>query len=362
MFDFIFDSGIEKNIFMLVFMLVFISGLSLFHTYIFSSILKNVKFKWSLCLIYNLIGAILFFIEPGFALAWIFFLAASLVVVVIVATIWGVLANTIKGIRKIISGKNRPPVYKTIISLLLLFLAVYTFYHTGSYFFIMLFAVVTIIFSLTGHHRGRYLKLQTILPTSKIRSMAMGLVELEGRAKAMETFAAPIRSRKCIGYRYTVEEEKQDQDGDTYYSIVRSELKCNRFILEDETGRVEVLSDDIEFIMFPIDEQYCSGSYRYTQYVLSEDDEVLLIGKATLDGDTPVIAREDVKKVFGIAPVYRVNNWNRFKPLRSTLYVHLIVFAFILGIILLLEIKEVDGSIVVSLPQNLFSWENFKIN
>ena len=257
------------------------------------------------------------------------------------------------GIKDSITGKSKDSVYVKIRNALLAVLAAALFFSTGPIFFILLIISV-IAFSFKGGGNS-FLKMQALLPTSKVRSMSMGLVELEGLVQMTEALHSPIRSKKCIAYEYRIEKVTHDDEGKERFTTIHSERKCNRFLIEDETGSVEVDSNKLRFEMFPIDEQYRSGGKRYTQYLLQHDDWVLLVGKATLENDKPLIAYEDIKQVFSIAPADRVNNWNRFKPFRSTMLVYLTVFASIVAFTLIVPIEEVDGRIVIRLTNDIFS-------
>ncbi|NDV57622.1 hypothetical protein [Bacteroides sp. 519] len=343
------------SIFVLFFLLIFISGISLFHTAFVHRAGKKLKPSWLLFAIYNLVATLLFFIHPGLTVGWLILLFGATFVVAILATILGVGMNFYQGVRKILTNKSQS-LYKRILTLIVSALCICLFFTTGPFFFII--AIIgTIIYSAIWGGSNRFNKLQAILPTSKIRSMAMGLVEVEGKVRIKDQkLVAPIESKQCIGYHYTIESISRDKDGDKRYSTIHDEKKCNRFFIEDETGMVEVDTDKLDFIMFGIDERYSTSSRRYTQYALYEGDEMLLIGKANLENNTPIITHEEIKNVFGIAPVTSVNRWNRFKPLRSSLILYLMAFGFLVGMILILSIKEVDGMIVVSLPQNIFSW------
>ncbi|MEB3376208.1 hypothetical protein SFC43_34840 [Bacteroides sp. CR5/BHMF/2] len=49
------------------------------------------------------------------------------------------------------------------------------------------------------------MRLQAILPTSPIRSVAMGLAEVEGNVVLKESLLAPIGDTECVAYQYEVE-------------------------------------------------------------------------------------------------------------------------------------------------------------
>lgn len=362
MFEYLSDMGIERNIFMLLFLLLFVSALAFFHSLFLTLFKKNenslkwMKFK-NLLLIYNIIAILLFIIHPGLTVGWIGFLFIAVFAVFILLLITGIGAKVFLTIKDLFTEKSREPAFRKIVRFFsgLLFIVLFLFAGPFSFFILFVFIFVTFIFS----NKNQFNKLQEILPTSKIRSMAMGLVEVQGKVKAIDLFTTPINSKQCIGYKYTIESISIDKDGDKSYTTIHDESKCKHFFIEDQSGKVEVSPEKLELIMFPIDERYSNSSKRYTQYALYEDEEVLLIGKATLENNIPIIRHEGIKNVFGVAPAVAVNRWNRLKPMRSAILMYVIAFAFLVSCILLLSIEEVNGMIVVSLPDNIFSWNIF---
>ena len=109
--------------------------------------------------------------------------------------------------------------------------------------------------------------------------------------------------------------------------------------MEDKTGKIKVLSDEIEFIDFEIDEQYQSSMKRYTQYLLKENMEVLLIGKAGLEDNNQVVfKKEEIKNVFGIAPVESVNNHNELRPILQSAGYFIYFWVMLIALILLTPI------------------------
>lgn len=354
MFDFIADMSIDKNIFMFIILLVLVSALAFFHTVFLSAFKKQIKPKWLLWAIYGTIGSVLFFINPAFTVAWIIFLFVSLFVIFLLVAIFSIGTNIVQEVKRLYNKQE--PLYKKIFSVLATILLIWLFFSSGPFFFFGVFVFI-IIANIVGGKKNKYLKFQAILPTAKIRSMAMGLVEVEGTVKVVDKLLTPIKSKECIGYHYTIESVKTDKEGNKHYTTIHDEIKCNTFIIQDETGSVEVIPEKLDFVMFPVDEQYTSRSRRHTQYILNDGDKMLLIGKANLMNDVAVITHEDIKNVFGISPVVRVSNWNKFKPLRSKLLVYGVFFAFLVGIIMILSISEADGNIIIRLPENIFSWD-----
>lgn len=92
-----------------------------------------------------------------------------------------------------------------------------------------------ILFAL-GFSRFRNLQLVKDTPTSKIRSMAMGTVEIKGKvAELSEKLETPFTGKECVYYRYTVEEYRHDDDGGDWVTIDRGEAR-KPFSIDDGTG------------------------------------------------------------------------------------------------------------------------------
>ncbi|MFH1520012.1 MAG: GIDE domain-containing protein [Candidatus Micrarchaeota archaeon] len=73
-------------------------------------------------------------------------------------------------------------------------------------------------------------------PTSKVRSVAVGLVEIFGKAKCLEEMFSPISKVKCIYWRLNCEYYKSGKHGGwrTFYSPSSSKM----FYLDDDTGKM----------------------------------------------------------------------------------------------------------------------------
>ena len=78
------------------------------------------------------------------------------------------------------------------------------------------------------------------VPTSRIRSVAMGFAELAGRAKIRLPLVAPFSQIPCVYYRYQVEEERQRSRGGRQWTTIDRGESSETFYLEDETGSLQV--------------------------------------------------------------------------------------------------------------------------
>lgn len=94
--------------------------------------------------------------------------------------------------------------------------------------------------SVAAFHRAyKYNKIRKIIkdtPTSKIRSMAIGPVEVKGKVRVTdedELIDHPVLDRKCVAYKMRIEQLPKGKTTNT-------EIKSCDFKIEDETGEVYV--------------------------------------------------------------------------------------------------------------------------
>ena len=218
----------------------------------------------------------------------------------------------------------------------------------------LIFLVVFIIlplFALKNPGGDRhFMRLQAILPTSPIRSVAMGLAEVEGIVVPGGKLIAPIGDTECIAYEYEIEDIDHDSEGRTSYTTVHSENKCNAFSIQDETGILDVTPEKLNLLCLPINKRYQKEGKRYTQRLLLPGDKVLLIGMADTRGGKTVFRYEETKKVYTLMPSQTLNKYNRAKPLINSLICYTSVLGIIASLILLCHIEYRDGELQINLP------------
>ena len=203
-----------------------------------------------------------------------------------------------------------------------------------------LFFIVFIVFLMLPNDKGRFMKLQASLPTSKIRSLAMGLVELQGKVIARERVEAPLSRRPCIGYYYCVHRESRDKDGKKTWSLVRDEQRCNDFTFEDETGKVQVSGDTLDLHMLEKSKETFNGWNRYQEYRLDAGGKYLLIGQAIRRGKSVVIVRDKLRRVFGIAPVDNVARRDKLNGVLLTAGLYGMLTALMIALVLTLPVTS----------------------
>lgn len=86
-------------------------------------------------------------------------------------------------------------------------------------------------------HRKRLIE---DVPTAKVRSMALGRVEIFGQAREKHLLTAPLTGQPCAFYRYRVEEEVGSGRHRRWRTVARGDSSQDPFYVEDETGRVRV--------------------------------------------------------------------------------------------------------------------------
>jgi hypothetical protein len=87
------------------------------------------------------------------------------------------------------------------------------------------------------------------IPTSTVRGLAMGMVELCGRAKEKTPLASPFTQSACVFYKYTIEEYRRSKNSSRWVRIAKGDSATVPFILEDDTGSVTVFPQGAETIV-----------------------------------------------------------------------------------------------------------------
>lgn len=78
------------------------------------------------------------------------------------------------------------------------------------------------------------------IPTSRIRSLPMGTVEVSGQALSPVALKTPFTLIDCVWYRFLVEEYRRSGRRSRYVVVARGHSEDIPFYVEDETGKVLV--------------------------------------------------------------------------------------------------------------------------
>lgn len=160
------------------------------------------------------------------------------------------------------------------------------------------------------------------LPTSKIRSLAMGLVEIFGAVVPAEKMIlkSPFSNKDCVYYGYTVEELRGSGKNQRWVTVKKDE-KYVHFYLKDETGMVLVDPKGAKMDI-PVDSEFRSNfgvdppdtvkkflksqnlrfeglllginkTMKYKEYFVEPKDSLYIIGTAK---DNPFMEEAAAKK------------------------------------------------------------------
>jgi hypothetical protein len=216
------------------------------------------------------------------------------------------------------------------------------FANTFAFFFIFIVGMILVnIFKPTT--KSNFLKLQAVLPTSAIRSLAVGLAEIQGKTKSANLIPAKIGNSKCIAYNYTVSRETKDSDGKSSFKVIETERKTAPFFIEDATGKIEISNEELNFVWLPEKGSYQSGQLHYKQQVLMPGDEVLLIGNVRSQNGRLIMEKDKHNNVFNLTLASSITKWNTFKPLLNSLYIFAGVCCLAAIVIVLSDVTIEDG-------------------
>lgn len=340
---------------MLGFLMLFSLGVAIFHTVIFIGLFKvNLKPKWLFFALNPLLIGLCSLVEIKMGVVAFLVITASVFICAIFGMVYAAIISSISAARednaqRVKSGKSPVPLWlKFIYGIGVLGIILFIFSLGVPYFILIIFVIIPFITFLKPTNKKRFYKIQRTLPTANIRSVSMGLAEISGTVKQMTTTVSKLKSKPCIGFLYTVEDVKTDKDGKDSYHLEHSETYCKPFYVEDATGKMKVLGEEIEFIDFEIDEQYRSSGKRYTQYLLLENMQVLMIGKASVaENNEPVFEKEQVKNVFGIAPISSVDRHNKLRPVLQSAAYFAYFWVILIALIFLTPMKIKNNTVEI---------------
>jgi hypothetical protein len=327
-----------------VFLMFFSLGIALFQTLILSG-LFNLKFPtWLFFVLCPSLIGLSFLVDSKYSFIVFLILFACVFLLGIIGMFYsGIKSSKIeKEEREKFNRKHniqKTPWSKKLLGLLMMAGVVGLFFWLAKieklhFLFFIIPGLIFIKIIFFPSNKSKFLKLQAVLPTSKMNGIAMGLVEVEGDLEEMEPIISPYFNKPCIGYYYTIEEEgPADDDGKRSYSTIFTELKTGVFKIKDETGSVVVDGEGLEFYFDRIDNQY-GGKKRYSETYLKHNDYMLLIGYADSDQGNVIIKKGNTDGIFGVAIPQSISFRNKYKPLLvsflSTLFFITLILIYII--------------------------------
>lgn len=148
-----------------------------------------------------------------------------------------------------------------------------------SYNFIMDLVLmgVGVFMFVRGYQAARKRWMVRNIATSPIRSVAMGLAEINGFARAKFPLTSPQWGVACVYFRYTIEELHRSSKGGNHWSIIEQGASAAPFYVEDETGTIlvdPVGADPAQ----PYSNRSVEGRFRRTEWYIRQGDPVYVLG------------------------------------------------------------------------------------
>jgi len=193
-----------------------------------------------------------------------------------------------------------------------------------------------------GFKRMNTRKIIQDTPSSKIRSMAIGLVEISGKAFVDKYLISPFSQSKCVYYKILIKEYRHVDKSSNWITIDEKEQRIP-FWLKDETGQVTINPTGSE-ISVPVKNEYIkhgegvnigingihigvskpidysnltpidphkdffvntrNGDRRFYEHYIGLGEQLFITGTAATDPKTPgniVIKEGDIEKTFIIS-------------------------------------------------------------
>ncbi len=202
-----------------------------------------------------------------------------------------------------------------------------------TYLPLVILSVIAVVL-LLPNSRKRFLRIQASLPTSKIKSVAMGLVEIQGKLIMKEPLISPVAREECIGYYYTIEDVTKDKEGKNSYSTIHKETQCNVFQMQDDTGIIEIHPEGIELIFIKETNVSYNGQKRYKETLLKSGQEMLLVGAADSRNGEAFIRKDTGHQLLGITTASGISVWNKYQPLLRSFVLTCIIILILMILIL----------------------------
>lgn len=199
------------------------------------------------------------------------------------------------------------------------------------------------------------------IPRSKIRSAALGLVEIEGKVVSEKVLTTPYSKLPCVYYRCELQEYRQHYSSGSgiegQWETISTDTQRIPFWLKDETGQIPVFPADAEFEIPQKESGYLArdseenndelfstkvGDKRYSEYFLSTNENVFVLGTLAIRKDPSIpkgIHRGSNNSLFIISDSSKreVNNALKWQMLAGLCYGGAL---FIAGFIKILQLSE----------------------
>jgi hypothetical protein len=109
-----------------------------------------------------------------------------------------------------------------------------------------------------GFMRLRRKRLIENIPTSSVRGLALGLVELIGKTEKTKSLTTPFTGTACVFYQYTVERYEKRGKSSSWVTIAKGNSFYCPFWLDDGTGKILIFPQQAELFL-PLDYEFKTG-------------------------------------------------------------------------------------------------------
>jgi hypothetical protein len=142
-----------------------------------------------------------------------------------------------------------------------------------------------LVFFFKGFRVYREYRVLLDTPEIPIRSVAMGLVEIHGKARVEQTVTSPVTRTPCCFYKVDIERWVRDKNGG-HWSHAATDADGTRFYLEDGTGKVLVDAHGAEYDLLRTARVETGGGLgRSLGRLWGKDDPALTAGSMASDAD-----------------------------------------------------------------------------
>ncbi|BBB32348.1 hypothetical protein TTHT_0782 [Thermotomaculum hydrothermale] len=174
-------------------------------------------------------------------------------------------------------------VYLPAFTLTVMFILIYFSFRTGDGLY--LFFATLLGFIVFTYKMFRVWKIKQIIedtPTSKLRSIAAGFVEVSGKITSPKPVISPISGSPCVFFRYTKEKFVRSGRNSRWVTVEIGEGCAENCVLRDETGEIGVNVKNASFFLTNL--YTTNTTFNEMQYGLFGADNVRYKEEYILDG------------------------------------------------------------------------------
>jgi hypothetical protein len=128
------------------------------------------------------------------------------------------------------------------------------------------------------------------IPLSRLADSVGGESQVRGRVSLIndKSLSGPKSGATCVYYRYLVEREEKDSDGDTTWRTIRDEQAALDFQLTDDSGSALVRARSANnHLRWSVAQKYFirEGKYRYTEWRVDPGNDITVFGWMNYEPD-----------------------------------------------------------------------------